>query len=41
VFGRGFDYEYIRKLTGKVRNEIAVEIDRTQIEQRLRVRTTE
>jgi hypothetical protein len=35
VFGRGFDYEYIRKLTGKVRNEITVEIDRTKIEQRM------
>jgi hypothetical protein len=35
VFGRGFDYEYIRKLTGKVRNEIVVEIDRAQIEPRL------
>src|ERR1700693_6257282 len=35
VFGRGFDYEYIRRLTGKVRNEIVVEIDRTQIEQRM------
>jgi hypothetical protein len=35
VFGRGFDYEYIRKLTGKVRNEIVVEIDCTQIEQRM------
>jgi hypothetical protein len=22
VFGRGFDYTYIRKLTGKVRNEL-------------------
>jgi hypothetical protein len=35
VFGRGFDYEYIRKLTGKVRNEIVVEIDRAKIEPRL------
>jgi hypothetical protein len=35
VCGRGFNYEYIRKLVGKVRNEIVVEIDRTQIEQRL------
>ncbi len=35
VFGRGFDYEYIRKLVGKVRNEIVIEIDRAQIEPRL------
>jgi hypothetical protein len=35
VFGRGFDYEYIRKLVDKVRNEIVVEIDRAQIEQRM------
>jgi hypothetical protein len=35
VFGRGFDYEYIRRLVGKVRNEIVVEIDRTRIEQRM------
>jgi predicted phage terminase large subunit-like protein len=34
VFGRGFDYEHIRKLIGKVRNEIVTEIDRTQIERR-------
>jgi hypothetical protein len=35
VFGRGFDYEYIRKLVGKVRHEIVSEIDRAQIEPRL------
>jgi hypothetical protein len=35
VFGRGFDYEYIRRLVGKVRNEIVIEIDRAQIEPRL------
>jgi hypothetical protein len=35
VFGRGFGYEYIRILVYKVRNEIVVEIDRTQIEQRM------
>lgn len=35
VFGRGFDYTYIRKLTGKVRNEISYEIDSAKIEQRL------
>jgi hypothetical protein len=35
VFGRGFDYTYIRKLTGKVRNEIAYEIDSAKIEPRL------
>jgi hypothetical protein len=34
-FGRGFDYEYIRKLVGKVRNDIVMEIDRAQIEPRL------
>jgi hypothetical protein len=34
-FGRGFDYEYIRKLVGKVRNEIMVEVDRARIEPRL------
>src|SRR5277367_695280 len=35
VFGRGFDYEYIRKLTGKVRNEIVHDVDRATIEPRL------
>jgi hypothetical protein len=35
VFGRGFDYTYIRKLTGKVRNEISYEIDTAKIEPRL------
>ena len=35
TFGRGFDYEYIRRLIGKVRNEIVVEVDRAQIEPRL------
>jgi hypothetical protein len=35
TFGRGFDYEYVRRLIGKVRNEIVVEIDRTQIEARM------
>jgi hypothetical protein len=35
TFGRGFDYEYIRRLTGKVRNQIVVEVDRAQIEPRL------
>ena len=34
-FGRGFDYTYIRKLTGKVRNEISYEIDSAKIEPRL------
>jgi hypothetical protein len=38
VFGRGFDYTYIRKLVGKVRNEIVLEIDRAQIEPRLHPR---
>jgi hypothetical protein len=27
VICRGFDYTYIRKLVGKVRNEIVIEID--------------
>src|SRR5277367_3225981 len=35
AFGRGFDYEYIRKLTGKVRNEIVHDIDRATIAPRL------
>jgi hypothetical protein len=35
VFGRGFDYIYIRKPTGKVRNEIVYEIDSATIEPRL------
>ena len=39
VFGRGFDYTYIRKFVGKVRTEIVVEIDRAQIEPRLAART--
>jgi hypothetical protein len=39
VFGRGFDYTYSRKLVGKVRTEIVVEIDRAQIEPRLTART--
>ena len=39
MFGRGFDYTYIRKLVGKVRTEIVVEIDRAQIEPRLTART--
>ena len=34
-FGRGFDATYIRKLTGKVRNEISYEIDTAKIEPRL------
>jgi hypothetical protein len=32
---RGFDYTYIRKLVGKVRNEISYEIDSAKIEPRL------
>jgi len=35
TFGKGFDYTYIRKLTGKVRNEISHEIDSAKIEPRL------
>lgn len=35
TFGRGFDYLYIRKLVGKVRNEISHEIDTAKIEPRL------
>ena len=35
VFGRDFDYEYIRKLTGKARNEIVHDVDRATIEPRL------
>jgi hypothetical protein len=35
VFGRGFDYTYIRKLIGKVRNELAFEVDHAKIEPRL------
>jgi hypothetical protein len=35
TFGRGFDYIYIRKLVGKVRNELTVNVDRAQIEPRL------
>jgi hypothetical protein len=35
TFGRGFDATYIRKLTGKVRNEIIHDIDRATIEPRL------
>jgi hypothetical protein len=35
VFGRGFDYEYIRRLTGQVRNDLTVDVDRAQIEPRL------
>jgi len=34
-FSRGFDYMYIRKLVGKVRNEISYEIDTAKIEPRL------
>jgi hypothetical protein len=34
-FDRGFDYTYIRKLVGKVRNEISYEIDTAKIEPRL------
>jgi hypothetical protein len=34
-FNRGFDYTYIRKLVGKVRNEISYEIDTAKIEPRL------
>jgi hypothetical protein len=34
-FKRGFDYTYIRKLVGKVRNEISYEIDTAKIEPRL------
>ena len=37
VFGRGFDYEYIRRLIGKVRNEIVHDVDRATIEPRLAV----
>ena len=35
VYDRGFDYTYIRKLVGKVRNEISYEIDTAKIEPRL------
>jgi hypothetical protein len=35
VFGRGFDYTYIRKLTDKVRNEISYEIDSARTQPRL------
>src|SRR5579862_4414616 len=34
-FGRDFHFSYLRKLVGKVRNEIVVEVDRAQIEPRL------
>ena len=34
-FDRGFDYTYVRKLVGKVRNEISYEIDTAKIEPRL------
>lgn len=34
-YGRDFHFSYLRKLVGKVRNEIAAEIDRAQIEPRL------
>jgi hypothetical protein len=34
-FGRDFHHTYIRKLVGKVRNEITYEIDSAKIEQRL------
>ena len=35
TFGRGFDATYIRRLTGKVRNEIVHDVDRATIEPRL------
>jgi hypothetical protein len=35
VFGRGFDYTYVHKLTGKVRNQISYEIDTAKIQPRL------
>lgn len=34
-FDRGFDHTYIRKLVGKIRNEISYEIDTAKIEARL------
>jgi hypothetical protein len=34
-YGRDFHFSYLRKLVGKVRNEINFEIDRAQIEPRL------
>jgi len=34
-FGRGFDYEYIRRLTGKIRNQLTADLDRTKIEERM------
>jgi hypothetical protein len=34
-YGRDFHFSYLRKLVGKVRNEISYEIDRSQIEPRL------
>ena len=35
VFGRDFHFSYLRKLVGKVRNEISYEIDTAKIEPRL------
>jgi hypothetical protein len=34
-YGRDFHFSYIRRLLGKVRNEIVIEVDRAQIEPRL------
>src|SRR5712691_4223901 len=34
-YGRDFHHSYIRKLVGKVRNQLMVEVDRAQIEPRL------
>jgi len=34
-YGRDFHHSYIRKLVGKARNQIMVEVDRAQIEPRL------
>jgi hypothetical protein len=34
-FGRDFHFSYLRKLVGKVRNQLTVDIDRAQIEQRM------
>ncbi len=34
-YGRDFHFSYLRKLVGKVRNEMTVELDRTRIEERM------
>lgn len=34
-YGRDFHFSYLRKLVGKVRNEMTVEFDRTRIEERM------